>query len=390
MKSLSQLIDSVPASVTSMMMMKGKELARAGHDVVNLAGGEPDFDTPTHIMEAGIKAMRSGDTHYPPSFGTPEILEAICGKLARENGVKAEPEQILVTPGAKWAIYAALAAVLNPGDEVLILDPSWVSYGPMVQLQGAEAVRVPLAGETDFLVTQELLRQFISQRTKLLMVTSPSNPTGRVLYRSEVRAIVDIAREHDLYVLSDEIYEHILYDDAVHTCLAAEPGMSERTILINGFSKAYAMTGWRLGWLAAPLPIAKLARTYQTQSVTSAASFTMAAGVAALNGPQDCVREMVAAYAKRRRFILDAFEELPGIECPPMEGAFYAFPRFTQTEKKSLEISQLLLEEGLIASTPGIAFGAAGEGHVRFSTATHMDDLEKLVDRLARLLPALA
>lgn len=389
MKSLSQLVESVPASVTSMMMLKGKMLAREGHDIVNLAGGEPDFDTPAHIMEAGIQAMRSGDTHYPPSFGTPELLDAICGKLERENSVKAVPDQILVTPGAKWAIFAALAAILNPDDEVIILDPSWVSYAPMVSLQRAKAIRVPLSGERDFQVTEELLKQYLTQRTKLIMVTSPSNPTGRVLHRSEVDAIVSVAVSNDLYVMSDEIYEHIVYDNSTHTCLAAEPGMAERTIIINGFSKAYAMTGWRLGWLAAPLPIAKLARTLQTQSVTSAASFTMAAGVAALNGPQDCIREMVSAYAERRRFILDAFDELPGIECPPMEGAFYAFPRFTQTDKKSLEISEILLVEGLIAATPGIAFGEAGEGHIRFSTATHMNDLEKLVTRLADLVPKL-
>lgn len=390
MKSLSTLIESVPPSFTSMMMLKGKMLAREGHDIVNLAGGEPDFDTPDHILEAGIHAMRNSDTHYPPSFGTPELLEAICGKLERENGLKAVPDQVMATPGAKWAIYAALAATLNPGDEVLVLDPSWVSYGPMVELQRAKAVRVPLSSDNDFLVTEELLRQYVTEKTKLIMVTSPSNPTGRVLYRHEVDAIVKVAIDSDLYVLSDEIYEHIVYDDATHICIAAEPGMAERTITINGFSKAYAMTGWRLGWLAAPLPIAKLARVYQTQSITSAASFTMAAGVAALNGPQECIQEMVSAYAERRQFVLDAFEELPGIECPPMEGAFYAFPRFTATDKKSLEISEILLEDGLIASTPGIAFGEAGEGHVRFSTATHINDLEKLVERLAGILPKLA
>lgn len=390
MKPLSKLVESVPASYTSMMMLKGKMLAREGHDIVNLAGGEPDFDTPAHIMDAGINAMRSSDTHYPPSFGTPELLEAICAKLERENNVKAVPDQIMATPGGKWAIYAALAAILNPGDEVLVLDPSWVSYGPMVELQRAKAVRVPLRSENDFLVTSGQLEEYVTEQTKLIMVTSPSNPTGRVLGHDEVSAICKIAIEHDLYVMSDEIYEHILYDGAVHYSFAAQPGMAERTITINGFSKAYAMTGWRLGWLAAPLPIAKLARTYQTQSVTSAASFTMAAGVAALNGSQDCVQEMVASYAERRQFILDAFEELPGMECPPMQGAFYAFPKFTATTKKSLEISEMLIEDALIASTPGIAFGEAGEGHVRFSTATHMTDLEKLVERLVTILPKLA
>lgn len=390
MKSLSTLIESVPGSLTAQMMLIGKELEREGKDVVNLAGGEPDFDTPAHIMEAGIQAIRGGDTHYPPSFGTHEILEAVSAKLARENNATYAPDQIVVTPGAKWAIYNALAVTLNPGDEVLVLDPSWVSYGPMVALQSAKAVRVPLSSEDDFAVTEEVLNQYVTPQTKMIMVTNPSNPTGRVLNRAEVDAIVKVSVANDLYVLSDEIYEHIRYEDAVHYCLAAEPNMLERTIVINGFSKAYAMTGWRLGWLAAPEAIAKLARTYQTQSVTSAASFTMAAGVAALNGPQDCIGEMRAAYAARREFVLDAFEELPGIECPPMEGAFYAFPRFTATDKGSVEISKILLEDGLIASTPGAAFGTAGEGHVRFSTANRMDILEKLVDRLAKIVPTLA
>lgn len=390
MKSLSQLIESVPASVTATMMQKGRELAAAGKDVLNLAGGEPDFRTPQHIVDAAFQAIQAGDTHYPPSFGTPQLLAAIVSKLQRENNVHhIAPGQILVTPGGKWALYAALAATLNPGDEVLILDPSWVSYAPMVELNQGAPVRVPLCGEDNFTVSEQVLRRYVTPATKLIMVNSPNNPTGRVFTRAEINAIVAVAQEYDLYVLSDEIYEHILYDGAAHYSLAAEPGMAERTLIVNGFSKAYAMTGWRLGWLAAPPAIAKLARTYQTQSITSAASFTMAAGVAALNGPQDVVREMTAAYAARRRFLLDAIEEIPGLECPPVEGAFYIFPRFTATKKTSLEIAGVLLEEGLIATTPGIAFGEAGEGHVRFSFATHMHDLERTVERLAKIVPGL-
>ena len=390
MKNLSQLVESVPASVTATMMQKGRELAAAGKDVLNLAGGEPDFNTPPHIVDAAFQAIQAGDTHYPPSFGTPALLATIVAKLKRENNVHhIAPNQVLVTPGGKWAIFVALAATLNPGDEVLVLDPSWVSYAPMVELNAGVPVRIPLRSEDNFAVSEEILRRYISPRTKLIMVNSPNNPTGRVFTRAEIDAIVAVAVEHDLYVLTDEIYEHILYDGAVHHSLAAEPGMEERALIVNGFSKAYAMTGWRLGWLAAPPPIAKLARTFQTQSVTSAASFTMAAGVAALNGPQDAVHEMTAAYAARRRFMLDALEEIPGVECPPVEGAFYIFPRFTATKKSSLEIAGVLLEQGLIATTPGIAFGQAGEGHVRFSFATHMHDLERTVDRLAKLVPGL-
>jgi aspartate aminotransferase len=390
MKSLSELIESVPGSPTTLMMQKGRELAAAGHAIVNLAGGEPDFNTPQHIIDAAYQAMMAGDTHYPPSFGTPELLAAIVAKLQRENNVHhITPNQVVVTPGGKWAIYTTLAATLNPGDEVLVLDPSWVSYAPMVELNRGVAVRVPLPSNENFTITRELLERYITPRSKLIMVNSPNNPTGRVLTRAEIEALAQVAIEHDLYVMSDEIYEHILFDGAVHYSIAAEPGMEERTIIVNGFSKAYAMTGWRLAWIAGPAHVIKLARTYQTQTVTSAASFTMAAGVAALNGPQDAVRQMTAAYAERRKFVLEAFDEIPGLECKPIEGAFYVFPKFTQTDKKSLEISNILLEKALIATTPGIAFGEAGEGHVRFSIATHMHDLERMVERLAKIVPTL-
>ena len=259
----------------------------------------------------------------------------------------------------------------------------------MVRLNRGVPVHVPLPAADNFRVRAAQLEAFVSEKTKLIMVCSPSNPTGRVLTQEELDDIAAVAQRHDLYVLSDEIYEHILYDGAQHCSIASMPGMAERTIIINGFSKSYAMTGWRLAWLAAPLPVAKLARTYQTQTVTSAASFSMLAGAAALNGPQDCVHEMVASYTQRRTFLLDALDEIPGLRSSPIEGAFYLFAQFTQTDKKSLEISQVLLEDGLLATTPGIAFGEAGEGYVRFSFATAMDDLEKTVERLARIVPGL-
>ena len=391
MKNLSSLVTSVPASPTTMMMQRGRELKAAGKDVVSLAGGEPDFDTPTPYRRGRVmRPLQAGDTHYPPSPGTPALLKAIVEKLKRENNVHhITPEQIMVTPGAKWALFATLAALLEPGDEVLVLDPSWVSYSPMVLLQRGVPVSVPLRSADGFQITADLLERYITPKTKLLMVNSPNNPTGRVLSRAEIDAIVYVACQHDLYVLSDEIYEHIIFGDHAHYSLAAEPGMAERTIIVNGFSKAYAMTGWRLGWLAGPQPIVKLARIYQTHSAQSAASFTMAAGVAALTGPQECIKEMVAVYDQRRKLVLDAFEEIPGIECPPVEGAFYVFPKFTHSKKSSLEITQALIDEALVVSTPGSAFGAAGEGHVRFSIAERTSDLEKMVDRLAKVTPRL-
>lgn len=390
MKALSSLVQSVPPSPTTMMMQRGRELKAAGKDVISLAGGEPDFDTPRHIVEAGYAAIQAGDTHYPPSPGTPALLNAIVEKLKRENNVHhITPDHIMVTPGAKWALFATLAAIVEPGDEVLLLDPSWVSYAPMVVLQHGVPVCVPLPGSDGFRITADALEQHITAKTRLIMVNSPNNPTGRVLTRDEIDAIVHVATTHDLYVVSDEIYEHIVYDGHVHYSLAAEAGMAERTIIVNGFSKAYAMTGWRLGWLAGPQPIVKLARIYQTHSAQSAASFTMAAGVAALTGPQACVKEMVAVYDQRRRLVLDALEEIPGIECPPVEGAFYVFPKFTNTKKSSLAITQALIDEALVVTTPGIAFGAAGEGHVRFSIAERTSDLEKMLDRLAKVAPNL-
>jgi len=389
MKSLSRLVESVPGSPTTLMMQKGRELAAQGLDVINLAGGEPDSDTPKHIQKAAFDAIAAGDTHYPPSFGKQELLDAICVKLERENNVKAAPDQLVVTPGGKWAIFSALASTLNEGDEVMILDPAWVSYAPMVRLNRGVPVHVPLPAADSFRVSAAQLEEHVSEKTKLIMICSPSNPTGRVLTQEELDDIAAFAQKQDLYVLSDEIYEHILYDGARHRSIASMPGMEERTIIINGFSKSYAMTGWRLAWLAAPLPVAKLARTYQTQTVTSAASFSMVAGAAALNGPQDCVHEMVDSYVLRRNFLLDALDEIPGIRSSPIEGAFYLFAQFTQTDKKSLEISQVLLEDGLLATTPGIAFGEAGEGYVRFSFATAMEDLEKTVERLARIVPGL-
>ena len=390
MQPISSTLAGVPPSPTTMMMQRGRELRAAGKDVVNLAGGEPDFDTPRHIVEAGLAAIQAGDTHYPPAFGTPALLEAIVAKLKRENNVHhVTPGQVMVTPGAKWALFATLAALLEAGDDVLILDPSWVSYAPMVLLHRANPVRVALSGDDHFQISADLLERAITPRTKVLMVNSPNNPTGRVLTRAEIDAIVQVAVAFDLDVISDEIYEHIVYGDHVAASLAVEPGMAERTVIVNGFSKAYAMTGWRLGWLAGPEPIVKLARVYQTHSAQSAASFTMAAGVAALNGPQGCIAEMRAVYDQRRRMVLDAFEEIPGVECPPIEGAFYVFPRFTQTRKSSLEITQALIDDALVVGTPGSAFGPAGEGHVRFSIAERTQDLEKMLDRLARVVPTL-
>jgi aspartate aminotransferase len=290
-----------------------------------------------------------------------------------------------VTPGGKMALYLALKAMLNPGDEVLILEPAWVSYPSMVMMVGGTPIHVGLDSANNYAITAEILKSHITPKTKLIMVNSPSNPTGRVLTVAEVQAIAAVALEHDLYVLSDEIYEKIIFDGREHISLAALPDMAERTLIVNGMSKVYAMTGWRLGYLAGPTPVMQVAGKFNSQTVTSAATFTMYAAVAALNGPQDIVDIMCESYRERRDFMVKALNEIDGVECASIEGAFYLFPRFPGSKKTSVELADAILEHAQVATVPGSAFGASGEGAVRMSIATATSDLERAVERLARV-----
>ena len=387
MKELSRVVSSIPPSETLAVSDKAKALKAAGHDVVALAGGDPDFDTPDYITAAAFQAIENGATHYPaPMKGITPLLEAIAAKMQADNGVSVKPgSDIVVTPGGKWALFLALSAILNPGDEVLYLEPVWVSYPPMIVLAGGTPVAVTLSADDNFRITADQLRQKVTPRTKALMVNSPNNPTGRVLTQEELDAIVAVALEHDLYVISDEIYETVIFDGRKHLSPAAVPGMAERTLTINGLSKSHAMTGWRLGWLAGPTPIMKLATQMNSQTVSSAANFTMHAAVAALTGPKEVTRAMSAEYQKRRDFMVPALNAIPGVECLDIEGAFYLFPRFPNSTKNSAELVEALIEKAGIASVPGGAFGKSGEGHVRFTIATAMKDLEKAVEKLAKV-----
>lgn len=390
MKPLSELLSTVPSSATVAVNDKARALQQAGKEIIALAGGDPDFDTPENIVTAAFAAMDAGRTHYPaPSKGIAPLLEAVAVKMNDENGVRvAAATDIVITPGSKWALYLALSALLNPGDEVLILEPAWVSYPAMVRLAGGVAVPVSLPAETGFMITAEQLEEKITPRTKALIVNSPNNPTGRVLSDDEASALVDVAVAHDLYVITDEIYEKIIFSGR-HISLASLPGMAERTLTVNGLSKAYAMTGWRLGWLAGPTPIMKLAARMHSQTVTSAATFTMDAAVAALQGPQEAIAMMREAYRQRADFMVKALNEIPGVECPYPEGAFYLLPRFPAISLDSVELAEAMLEEAGIAAVPGIAFGQASEGHLRFSIATAMSELERAVERLQRAVPKL-
>ncbi|MFO7664492.1 MAG: pyridoxal phosphate-dependent aminotransferase [Chloroflexota bacterium] len=387
MKELSRLVSSIPPSETLAVSDKAKALKAAGHDVVALAGGDPDFDTPDYITAAAFQAIENGATHYPaPMKGIMPLLEAIAHKMEIDNGIKVKPgSDIVVTPGGKWALFLALSAIINPGDEVLYLEPVWVSYPPMIVLAGGTPVPVTLPAADNFTITADRLREKITPRTKALMVNSPNNPTGRVMTRAELDVIVEVATAHDLYVISDEIYETIIFDGRTHLSPGAAPGMAERTLTINGLSKSHAMTGWRLGWLAGPTPIMKLATQMNSQTVSSAANFTMHAAVAALQGPKDTTQSMAEGYKKRRDFMVPALNAIDGVECMNIEGAFYLFPRFPNSNRTSAELAEALIEKAGIASVPGGAFGQSGEGHVRFTIATAMSDLEKAVGKLAKV-----
>jgi aspartate aminotransferase len=385
MRELSRRLVRMPTSATMAVNDKAKALKAEGHDVIALAGGDPDFATPGHIIEAAMAAIKAGQTHYPsPTKGTNELLAAIAEKMLRDHDVHVKKQtDIVVTPGSKWALNLALAAVVNPGDEVLYLEPVWVSYPPMIRMVGAEPVPISLSPENNFRITAEAIREKVTPKTKAIMVNSPNNPTGRVLDRDEVNAIVDVALEADLFVISDEVYEKLIYDNRQHYALVSEEGMAGRTLTINGLSKGYAMTGWRLGWLVGPTAVMKLAAKMNSQTVTSAATFTMAAAVAALNGPQDAVEEMRLAYQQRRDFMVKALNEIDGITCAMPDGAFYLMPRFVNSSKNSLQLANALLDKCGIAATPGVAFGLSGEGHLRFSYATSMDELARAVERLS-------
>jgi aspartate aminotransferase len=380
-------VSHVTESATLAVSNKARALARQGIDVVDLGGGDPDFITPAHIRAAAEAAMHAGLTHYVNSRGIPELLAALADKLQRENGLTYDAaSEILVAPGGKQAIYETVMALVGPGDEVIIPEPAWVSYVPCVQLAGATPVPLALPANRNWTLERSALAAVVTPRTRLIIINSPSNPTGHVMRRAELEAVAAVAAEHDLLVLADEIYEHLLFDGHQHISFGTLPGMADRTLTVNGFSKSYAMTGWRLGYVAARRPIIAQIFKVHSHSVTCATSFAQAGGVAALTGPQDCIAEMLAAYTRRRALVTGGFNAIPGLRCPVIEGAFYAFVDIRGTGLDSVTFASRLLDEAHVAVTPGIAFGQAGEGFVRLSFANSDDLLAKAIERTARLL----
>ncbi|MDW8343576.1 MAG: pyridoxal phosphate-dependent aminotransferase [Verrucomicrobiae bacterium] len=368
-------------SLTLAIDAKAKKLKADGVDVCGFGAGEPDADTPEHIKQAAITALQAGMTKYTPSSGTPELRAAIAEKLRVENGVEYKPSQIIVNCGAKHSCYNAILATCQPGDEVIIPAPYWLSYPEMVKLAGATPVIVPTDEATGFKITPDQFRDAMTPATKMIILNSPNNPTGSVYTREELLALAEVALEEDILILSDEIYEKITYDGAVTTSIAAlSPDIYRLTITVNGFSKAYSMTGWRLGYVAAPEPIAQAIDSIQSHSTSNPTSFAQAGAVAALKGDQSFIRQMVQTFAERRAYMFDRLSAMPGISCVKPMGAFYMLPNISRLGLTSTDFCTRLLDEQKVAAVPGIAFGS--DAYIRLSYACSMDNIKKGMDRL--------
>lgn len=391
---ISKMASAVQPSATLAAGARAKQMKAQGIDVFDFSLGEPDFNTPEHIRAAAVAAMNKGQTHYTPANGTPEVRAAVARYYDRNYGLKVSPDQVLVSNGAKHSIHNALAATVGPGDEVIIPTPYWVSYSDLVQMTGASYVLVPTRMEDRFKMSPAQLQAAITPRSKMLMLNSPSNPTGSVYSRSELEAIADVVLKNNLAVLSDEIYEKLVYGDAKATCFATlRPGLAERTITISGVSKTYAMTGWRIGWTAGPMHVIKAMGNVQSQETSCASSVSQAAAIAALDGDQACVEQMRQEFEARRDLVFARLAKMPGVKFVVPDGAFYAFfdisAHFGRTLggkpiSDSMSFCLAALEVAHVNVVPGAAFGA--EGFVRLSFAAGRELLQGGLDRLEQFL----
>jgi aspartate aminotransferase len=384
---------AVKPSPTGAVLALATRLRAEGRDIISLGTGEPDFDTPRHIRDAAIEAIKAGQTRYTPIDGTAELKSAIQAKLANENGLAYETSQIVVTCGAKQALFNLCLALLGPDDEAIIPAPYWVSYPDMVRLAEAEPIIVHCGIEQDFKITPDQLAANLTDRTRLVFLNSPSNPTGACYGRGELQALGAVLEDHpNVIVVADDIYEHIHWDDQPFVSFAAAvPSLKDRVVTVNGVSKAYAMTGWRVGYAAGPQELIAAMTTVQSQSTSNPCSVSQAAAVAALNGDQSCVAEMVQAYKGRHDFVVSALNGIPGFECRPGEGTFYALPLIrgaldARGLVDDVEFTELLLNDAEVAVVPGSAFGAPG--YIRLSFACSMAQLEESLRRIKRAVAA--
>jgi len=387
---LSRRLDPITPSPTLALNAKAKALAAQGVDIVGFAAGEPDFDTPDFIKQAAVKALEQGFTKYTATAGIPELRKAISEKLSKENGLSFTPEQILVSCGAKHSLYNVFQALLNEGDEVIIFSPYWVSYPDMVQLAMGTPVIVPTREEDGFAPDPALLRKALSPKTKAVILNSPSNPTGAVLSTDALKAVAEVLRGHDCLIVTDDIYERLLYTDApFQNLVKVAPDLLPRTVVVNGFSKAFSMTGWRLGYAAGPSELISGMKMIQDQSTSNATSIGQKAAVAALTGPREPIEAMVKEFRARRDLFVEGLNAIEGIRCRKPDGAFYVFPSIQGLFGKSykgaklhgsMQVSEILLNDFRVAAVPGQPFGA--EGFIRMSFATSRETIEKGLSRL--------
>ena len=383
---LSHRAIALEPSLTLAITARAKALQQEGRDICSMSAGEPDFNTPDFIVEASIKALQDGITRYGPAAGDPELREAIAEKLSRDNQIASQASNVLVTNGGKQAIFNLFQVVLNPGDQVLIPGPFWLSYPEMARLAGAEPVIVPSKAEDGFRLDLQSLEAAITPNTKLLVINTPGNPTGRVSDRAELAALADIVRRHpQLLVMSDEIYEYLLEDGETHHSFAAvAPDLAERTFVVNGFAKGWAMTGWRLGYLAGDAEVIKAASALQSQSTSNVCSFAQRGALAALRGSKDCVRSMASSYNQRRQQLVAGLQAIDGLTLIPPKGAFYAFPKLPNSSEGSMAFCKTALEQEGLALVPGAAFG--DDRCVRLSCAVSHETIDDALQRLGRLL----
>jgi len=389
---ISTKVDQIKPSATITVSAQAMDLRAQGKDIISLSAGEPDFDTPAHIREAAIAAIQAGKTRYTQVDGTPELKQAIARKFREQNGLEFKPEQIIASNGAKQSLYNLMVATLNHGDEVIVPAPYWVSYPDMVKLADAEPAILSAMPENDYKITARELANSLNENTRMVIFNSPSNPTGKVYTEMEYRELGEVLQEHPkVFIACDDIYEHIYWGKGPYrTFLNACPEMAPRTVVINGVSKGYAMTGWRLGYLAGPEDLVRAMKKVQGQSTSCPSAISQAAAVAALNGPHDCVESMRKSFEQRYHYILKALNAIDGVECPECDGAFYAFPSFQgiidrMTDiRDDVELASWLLTEAGVATVPGTAFGAPG--HLRLSFASSMEQLEEAIGRIKRAI----
>ncbi|WP_030007123.1 pyridoxal phosphate-dependent aminotransferase [Picosynechococcus sp. NKBG042902] len=386
---LAARVGQIKPSITLTISAKAKAMKADGIDVCSFSAGEPDFDTPDHIKTAVKAALDAGKTKYGPAPGEPALRQAIAKKLQTENNLPYNPENVIVTNGGKHALYGLMMALIEPGDEVIIPTPYWLSYPEMVILAGGTPIFVETTAATGYKITPDQLRQAITDKTKLFVFNSPSNPTGAVYSPAEVAAIAQVLVEKQVLVVADEIYEKILYGDAVHQSIGSvNDEIFPLTITCNGFAKAFSMTGWRLGYIAAPVELIKGMITIQSHSTSNVCTFAQYGAIAALEGGLDCVQEMLTAFSKRREVMLGAIQDLPGLSCPSPDGAFYLFVDISAYGLDSLSFCKQLLAEQQVAAIPGVAFG--NDRCIRLSYATDLGTIEKGMSRLGKFLQSLS